>query len=207
MSVTEMCSAPLGPDFQLNDRSYTLGMCTEYCQNLPLCAAFNYFPITSRCEFYQFCEERVPASSTVLLFMQADSTTDPISESTESSTEFMLSPTTTESTTAPSSPLPWPTTSTSSTSTTSTDLDQISSVHCGDPTIQHYNEVPGRRIVEHTQLELFSVDSANTCAVECTGRGTWCRSFNYRRGDGRCCLLYTSPSPRDRTRSRMPSSA
>eukprot|EP00657_Telonema_sp_P-1_P002464 TRINITY_DN15711_c0_g1_i1.p1 TRINITY_DN15711_c0_g1~~TRINITY_DN15711_c0_g1_i1.p1 ORF type:complete len:140 (+),score=57.98 TRINITY_DN15711_c0_g1_i1:104-523(+) len=24
---------------------------------------------------------------------------------------------------------------------------------------------------------------------------------------GRCCLLYTSPSPRDRTRSRMPSSA
>ena len=23
----------------------------------------------------------------------------------------------------------------------------------------------------------------------------------------RCCLLYTSPSPRDRTRSRMPSSA
>ena len=26
-------------------------------------------------------------------------------------------------------------------------------------------------------------------------------------GDGYCCLLYTSPSPRDRTRSRMPSSA
>ena len=28
-----------------------------------------------------------------------------------------------------------------------------------------------------------------------------------RLGDLRCCLLYTSPSPRDRTRSRMPSSA
>ena len=29
------------------------------------------------------------------------------------------------------------------------------------------------------------------------------------RGDEKlyCCLLYTSPSPRDRTRSRMPSSA
>ena len=27
------------------------------------------------------------------------------------------------------------------------------------------------------------------------------------RGNGRGCLLYTSPSPRDRTRSRMPSSA
>ena len=26
-------------------------------------------------------------------------------------------------------------------------------------------------------------------------------------GTGRICLLYTSPSPRDRTRSRMPSSA
>ena len=25
--------------------------------------------------------------------------------------------------------------------------------------------------------------------------------------EGICCLLYTSPSPRDRTRSRMPSSA
>ena len=27
------------------------------------------------------------------------------------------------------------------------------------------------------------------------------------RGQPRICLLYTSPSPRDRTRSRMPSSA
>ena len=27
------------------------------------------------------------------------------------------------------------------------------------------------------------------------------------REQGLCCLLYTSPSPRDRTRSRMPSSA
>ena len=27
------------------------------------------------------------------------------------------------------------------------------------------------------------------------------------RAQAQCCLLYTSPSPRDRTRSRMPSSA
>ena len=27
------------------------------------------------------------------------------------------------------------------------------------------------------------------------------------KGKGKACLLYTSPSPRDRTRSRMPSSA
>ena len=30
---------------------------------------------------------------------------------------------------------------------------------------------------------------------------------NYVHGVNACCLLYTSPSPRDRTRSRMPSSA
>ena len=29
----------------------------------------------------------------------------------------------------------------------------------------------------------------------------------YRRANPGSCLLYTSPSPRDRTRSRMPSSA
>ena len=32
-------------------------------------------------------------------------------------------------------------------------------------------------------------------------------SKSYRLAGFRCCLLYTSPSPRDRTRSRMPSSA
>ena len=30
---------------------------------------------------------------------------------------------------------------------------------------------------------------------------------DYRRYEAYTCLLYTSPSPRDRTRSRMPSSA
>ena len=28
-----------------------------------------------------------------------------------------------------------------------------------------------------------------------------------RKGDGEACLLYTSPSPRDKRQSRMPSSA
>ena len=31
--------------------------------------------------------------------------------------------------------------------------------------------------------------------------------FNWKLPEGWTCLLYTSPSPRDRTRSRMPSSA
>ena len=30
---------------------------------------------------------------------------------------------------------------------------------------------------------------------------------DYQQSEGDTCLLYTSPSPRDRTRSRMPSSA
>ena len=43
------------------------------------------------------------------------------------------------------------------------------------------------------QFVLESVISSITVA-DCTGEGS-------------LCLLYTSPSPRDRTRSRMPSSA
>ena len=31
--------------------------------------------------------------------------------------------------------------------------------------------------------------------------------YKYMLGQAHACLLYTSPSPRDRTRSRMPSSA
>ena len=39
------------------------------------------------------------------------------------------------------------------------------------------------------------------------GGGRRSRRSNNRGSDLRYCLLYTSPSPRDRTRSRMPSSA
>jgi len=35
----------------------------------------------------------------------------------------------------------------------------------------------------------------------------WRDAFERERGVKTICLLYTSPSPRDRTRSRMPSSA
>ena len=42
-------------------------------------------------------------------------------------------------------------------------------------------------------------DKANQISVQATNRGTAVHSI--------ICLLYTSPSPRDRTRSRMPSSA
>ena len=36
---------------------------------------------------------------------------------------------------------------------------------------------------------------------------TGCGSEGEGWGNGRACLLYTSPSPRDRQKSRMPSSA
>ena len=40
-------------------------------------------------------------------------------------------------------------------------------------------------------------------AIIMDGNGRWAT----KKGLPRSCLLYTSPSPRDRTRSRMPSSA
>jgi len=48
------------------------------------------------------------------------------------------------------------------------------------------------------------------CVVAAVGAGAG--TVAYVRGDlqtveSKSCLLYTSPSPRDRTRSRMPSSA
>ena len=46
-------------------------------------------------------------------------------------------------------------------------------------------------------LELPALTLLATNQFGVNGRIRWCRS----------CLLYTSPSPRDRTRSRMPSSA
>ena len=39
-----------------------------------------------------------------------------------------------------------------------------------------------------------------------SGKGKY-RWYTGRKQDPKVCLLYTSPSPRDRTRSRMPSSA
>ena len=39
------------------------------------------------------------------------------------------------------------------------------------------------------------------------GAAPWCIGLEAGAATGWPCLLYTSPSPRDRTRSRMPSSA
>ena len=50
------------------------------------------------------------------------------------------------------------------------------------------------RMKSVTETELIKMDAESD---RCT----------YELSDARVCLLYTSPSPRDRTRSRMPSSA
>ena len=58
---------------------------------------------------------------------------------------------------------------------------------------------------EHTMYQMKLSRSAQHEPV----RGLWCRVCEtcYKSRPGYNCLLYTSPSPRDRTRSRMPSSA
>ena len=53
------------------------------------------------------------------------------------------------------------------------------------------------------QLQLIS--SVNPGSIDLTVRqASLCRIID---DDSKCCLLYTSPSPRDATLSRMPSSA
>ena len=51
------------------------------------------------------------------------------------------------------------------------------------------------------------VDAECRALVKSLGQAGWLRHAVGGTAHGGACLLYTSPSPRDRTRSRMPSSA
>ena len=53
----------------------------------------------------------------------------------------------------------------------------------------------------------FTVDEAVKAAEELGTEICVVKAQIHAGGRGKGCLLYTSPSPRDRTRSRMPSSA
>ena len=57
--------------------------------------------------------------------------------------------------------------------------------------------------VRNTKLVIFSDMEFDVAA----GHYSYCGSRNMGADQWNTCLLYTSPSPRDRTRSRMPSSA
>ena len=54
---------------------------------------------------------------------------------------------------------------------------------------------------------LFTVGNVNITGNTKTKDFIMLREIPFKKGDQYTCLLYTSPSPRDRTRSRMPSSA
>jgi len=56
-------------------------------------------------------------------------------------------------------------------------------------------------------LELIDWQPPSVTLEVVCGKGTYIRSLAHDLGQILGCLLYTSPSPRDRTRSRMPSSA
>ena len=62
-----------------------------------------------------------------------------------------------------------------------------------------------------TTARLIAVNSAmaelDTKIIDLDIQQGTCTAWNSRRMQNNICLLYTSPSPRDRTRSRMPSSA
>jgi len=56
-------------------------------------------------------------------------------------------------------------------------------------------------------LELFAGHGQNRFYRELEEWLSTITRLGFAGGEGEACLLYTSPSPRDRTRSRMPSSA
>ena len=56
-----------------------------------------------------------------------------------------------------------------------------------------------------SEHEIREALEGNFC--RCTGYHNIVKSIQYAANKMNACLLYTSPSPRDRTRSRMPSSA
>ena len=76
--------------------------------------------------------------------------------------------------------------------------------------VQHKDRTPGARWFADAQLnytENLLRRKDDRLAIIFRGEDKPDRAITYSQLSKHTCLLYTSPSPRDRTRSRMPSSA
>ena len=62
------------------------------------------------------------------------------------------------------------------------------------------------KVTENFQLYLKATESAAIAAAKLRGNGDG-KAADKVATEAMSCLLYTSPSPRDRQKSRMPSSA
>ena len=62
-------------------------------------------------------------------------------------------------------------------------------------------------ITEDTEIRRLTFATVNAVSCPTGGAGLPSNIISVGVEEARTCLLYTSPSPRDRTRSRMPSSA
>ena len=69
------------------------------------------------------------------------------------------------------------------------------------------NDIRGRHITQQHVLSAIQKAKSGRIREGNVGAGTGTRCFGFKGGIGTACLLYTSPSPRDATLSRMPSSA
>ena len=65
----------------------------------------------------------------------------------------------------------------------------------------------GVEALKEINLEINEGDFLIIVGLSGAGKSTLLRATNNLVKPTKGCLLYTSPSPRDRTRSRMPSSA
>ena len=66
---------------------------------------------------------------------------------------------------------------------------------------------PARQVLENINLSFFPGAKIGVIGTNGSGKSTLLRIMAGKDDDYSGCLLYTSPSPRDRQKSRMPSSA
>ena len=82
-------------------------------------------------------------------------------------------------------------------------INSVKKLHEGNYVLQNFCPFPNDLVVQ--KVEPFHIEAGNLIKRE--------KNLNTEKYQDLCdkiiesCLLYTSPSPRDRTRSRMPSSA